>query len=64
MMRKLDDQNAKLNRELANHNKFQAVRQKQQERAYSAKYNRDDKLSRTNAIKLMKMYEKRAKDGG
>ncbi|ELT90162.1 hypothetical protein CAPTEDRAFT_227759 [Capitella teleta] len=56
------DQNTKLSGELAMHRNLAEMRRRQQERVYSTRVEPDEKLSRINAIKLMRMYERRAKE--
>ena len=63
MMRKLDEQNNNLKQELMAHQKLTQLK-RQQVRATSARLGRDDKLSRINAVQLMRMYEKKANQGG
>ena len=67
MMRKLNSQTDKINNELEMHKKLRELRSKQ--RGKSASGGRSENsvagssMSQTNAVKLMRMYEKRAKEG-
>ena len=63
MMRKLDEKKNNLKQELMAHQKLTQLK-RQQVRATSARLGRDDKLSRINAVQLMRMYEKKSNQGG
>ena len=58
MFRKLEEQNSKVQDELQLHNNLQASKA---QRSSSAKaYHNQVEMSRSNALKLMKLYEKQA----
>ena len=60
MMRKLEGQNAKLNAEIMAQKRMKQI---ERENKAATTVKQDEKLSRLNAIKLMRMYERRAKQG-
>ena len=60
MMRKLEVQNAKLNAEIMAQKRMKQI---ERENKAATTVKQDEKLSRLNAIKLMRMYERRAKQG-
>ena len=63
MSHKTHEQNTRLSSEIAMNRNLQEMRRKQQEKVYSTRTDPDERLSRINAIKLMRMYERRAKEG-
>ena len=63
MVRRLQHQNVALASELGMHATIREVRRKQKQADQSVKKYHEEKVSRVNAVKLMRMYEKRAKEG-
>lgn len=61
MMCRLDEQNSKLKQELAIHHQLKQLKQ-QQRQSMSARSGQDQKLTHSNAIKLMRMYKRRANE--
>ncbi|KAI0220496.1 hypothetical protein LSAT2_027990 [Lamellibrachia satsuma] len=62
MVRRLQHQNVALASELGMHATIREVRRKQKQADQSVKKYHEEKVSRVNAVKLMRMYEKRAKE--
>jgi hypothetical protein len=63
LSQRVHEQNTRLSGEIAMNRNLAEMRRRQQERVYSTRIELDEKLSRINAIKLMRMYEKRCKEG-
>ena len=61
LMKQLHQQNAKISSEIELHKRFE--RMKKTERALTARKTPTDDMSRVNAVRLMKLYEKQAIKG-
>ena len=63
MMRKLNSQTDKINTELDVHKKLAELKKQSKDRSKSAGKGDKTGMSQANTTRLMRMYEKRSKDG-